>query len=277
MTGRCCRTASLGVFAAIVLAVLAGCSAPSAKLAGVSLTDIDLQSVTIVFNVELTNPNASALPLANVDYELSSQGNSFFTGEAPLQGEVPARGTKTVSLPAKIAYAQLLTALANVKLGSVLPYKAQLGLSVNVPILGKLRLPVSREGNLPVPAAPGVELAGVKWDKLTLDNAGGVFTLHLTNRNQFPLELETMSYSLMLGTMDVARSSLARPVALGANGGEGTMEIPLSFSPRKFGLAALGMLTGNRGYSLSGEIVVKTSYGPMRMPFARSGNISPSR
>jgi len=277
MTGRCCRTASLGVLEAAVLAVLAGCSAPSAKLAGVSLTDIDLQSVTIVFNVELTNPNASALPLANVDYELSSQGNSFFTGEAPLQGEVPARGTKSVSLPARIAYAQLLTALANVKLGSVLPYKAQLGLSVNVPILGKLRLPVSREGNLPVPAAPGVELAGVKWDKLTLDNAGGVFTLHLTNRNQFPLELETMSYSLMLGTMDVARSSLARPVALGANGGEGTMEIPLSFSPRKFGLAAVAMLTGNRGYSLTGEVVVKTSYGPMRLPFARSGNISLGR
>ncbi len=277
MTIRHYRTVSFGISAVFVLAALAGCSAPSAKLAGVSFKDINLQSVTVVFDVELTNPNASALPLADVDYELTSQGNSFFTGESPLQGEVPARGTKMLSLPAKIAYTQLLTALANVKLGSVLPYKAVLGLSVKVPILGKLRLPVSREGNLPVPTAPGVELASVKWDKLTLDNAGGVFTLRLTNRNQFPLELETMSYSLMLGSMDVARSSLARPVALGANGGEGTMEIPLSFSPRKFGLAAIGMLTGNRGYSLSGEIVVKTSYGPMRMPFARSGNISLGR
>jgi len=277
MTGRCCRTGSLGIAAVIVLAALAGCSAPSARLAGVNMKDIGLQSVTVVFDVELTNPNASALPLADVDYELSSRGNSFFTGEAPLQGEVPAHGVKTLSLPAKITYAQLLTALADVKLGSVLPYKAELGLSVKVPILGKLRLPVSKEGNLPVPAAPGVELAGVKWDKLTLDNAGGVFTLRLTNRNQFPLELDTMSYSLVLGDMDVARSSLARPVALGASGGEGTMEIPLSFSPRKFGLAALGLLTGNRGYSLTGEIVVKTPYGPMRLPFARTGNISLGR
>lgn len=277
MTGRHCRTVSLGIAAGVVLAALAGCSAPTARLAGVSMKDIDLQSVTIVFDVELTNPNASALPLADVDYELSSRGNSFFTGEAPLQGEVPAHGTKTLSLPARITYAQLLTALADVKLGSVLPYKAELGLSVKVPILGKLRLPVSREGNLPVPTATGVELVGVKWDKLTLDNAGGVFTLHLTNRNQFPLELDTMVYSLMLGKMDVARSSLARPLALGANGGEGILEIPLAFSPRKFGLAALGMLTGNSSYSLTGEINVKTSYGPMRLPFARAGNISPRR
>ena len=277
MTGCHCETVSFGIAAAAVLAALAGCSAPSARLAGVSFTDIGLQSLTIVFDVELTNPNASALPLADVDYELSSRGNSFFTGEAPLQGEVPAHGTKTLSLPVKITYAQLLTALADVKLGSVLPYKAQLGLSVKVPIVGKLRLPVSKEGNLPVPAAPGVEMVSVKWDKLTIDNAGGVFTLRLTNRNQFPLELETMSYSLMLGKMDVARSSLARPVSLGANGGEGIMEVPLSFSPRKFGLAALGMLTGDRGYNLAGEINVKTSYGPMRLPFTRAGNISLGR
>ncbi len=277
MTVCHCETFGFGIAAAAVLAAVAGCSAPSAKLAGMSFKDIGLQSVTIVFDVELTNPNASALPLANVDYELSSRGSSFFAGEAALEGEVPARGAKTVSLPVRITFGQLLTALADVKLGSVLPYKAQLGVSVNVPVLGKLRLPMSREGSLPVPTAPGVELASVKWNKLTLESAGGVFTLRLTNRNQFPLELDTMSYSLILGTMDVARSSLARPVALAASGGEATMEIPLSFSPRKFGLAALGMLTGNRNYSLTGEIAIKTSFGPMRLPFAKSGNISLGR
>ena len=277
MSGCHCEAVGLGMAAAVMLAGLAGCSAPSAKMTGVNFKDIGLQSMTIMFHVELTNPNASALPLADVDYELSSRGNSFFTGQAPLQGEVPARGKKAISLPATIAYAQLLTALADAKLGSVLPYKAELGLSVKVPVLGKLRLPVSKEGDLPIPTAPGVEMASIKWDKLTLDSAGGVFTLRLTNRNQFPLELDTMSYSLMLGSMDVARSSLARPVALAANGGEGTMEVPLSFSPRKFGLAALGMLTGNRSYSMTGEIVVKTSYGPMRLPFAKSGNISLGR
>lgn len=270
MTGCIYRAASLGV-ASLVL--VAGCAAPSARLAGVSFKDIDLQSLTVVFDVELTNPNSAPLPLADLDYELSSRGNSFFTGQAPLQGDVPAQGTRTISLPAQITYSQILTALADVKPGAVLPYKADLGLSIRVPVIGKLRLPIHKEGKLPVPAAPGVELLDIKWDKLTLDSAGGVFNIRVTNHNQFPIEMARMAYGLTLGKMEVARSSLASPVSLDPNGGAGIVEIPISFSPRKFGLAALGMLTGDSGYRLGGEISVKTPYGPMSLPFDRSGNI----
>lgn len=273
MTGRFHRTALLGATLLVLAASLAGCSAPSAKLMGVSFKDIDLQSMTILFDIELTNPNSTPLPLADLDYELSSRGNSFFTGQSPLQGDVPARSAKTISLPAKITYSQILTALSDVKPGAVLPYKADLGLSIKVPVIGKLRLPIHKEGNLPVPAAPGIELVDIKWDKLTFDNAGGVFKIRITNRNQFPIEMARMTYGLTLGKMEVAKSALARPVSLDPNGGEGSVEVPLSFSPRKFGLAALGMLTGDSSYKLGGEISVKTPYGPMSLPFDRTGKI----
>jgi len=271
---RCIHCTSLpGVIVLVLVASLTGCAAPSAKLSGVSFKDINLQSMTILFDIELTNPNSAPLPLADLDYELSSRGNSFFTGQAPLQGDVPARSAKTISLPARITYSQILTALSDVKPGSVLPYKADLGLSIKVPVIGKLRLPVHKEGNLPVPTAPKVELEQVKWDKLTFDSAGGVFRIRMTNRNQFPMEMARMAYGLTLGKMEIAKSSLARPVSLDPNGGEGIVEIPVSFSPRKFGLAALGMLTGDSSYELGGEISVKTPYGPMSLPFDRKGDI----
>jgi len=273
MTGCTYRATRRGIVALVLLAVLAGCAAPSARLTRVSFKDIDLQSLTMIFDVELTNPNSAPLPLVDLDYELSSRGNSFFTGQAPLAGEVPARGAKTISLPARITYSQILTALADVKPGAVVPYKADLGLSIRVPVIGKLRLPMHKEGNLPVPAPPGVELQDIKWNKFTLDRAGGVFKIRLTNHNQFPIEMARMTYSLTLGKMEVARSSLAHPVSLGPNGGAGVVEIPISFSPRKFGLAALGMLTGDSSYRLGGEISVKTPYGPMSLPFDRVGNI----
>jgi len=273
MTGWIHRAALLNAISLVLVAALGGCAAPSAKLTGVSFNDIDLQSMTILFDIEFTNPTSAPLPLADLDYELSSRGNSFFTGQSPLQGDVPARSTKTISLPAKITYSQILTALANVKPGSVLPYKADLGLSIKVPVIGTLRLPINKEGNLPVPAAPGVELEDIKWDKLTFDNAGGVFRIRMTNRNQFPIEMARMAYGLTLGKMEVAKSSLARSVSLDPNGGEGIVEVPISFSPRKFGLAALGMLTGDSSYKLGGEIDVKTPYGPMSLPFDRTGRI----
>ena len=275
---RCIHpVAGLSLAALLALGALSGCAAPTAKLTSVSFKDIGLDSLTVCFDIEVTNPNATPLPLADVDYELSSSGNSFFTGEAQIAGEVPARGVKTISLPAKITYSQILLALANVKPGSVLPYTASLGVAIRAPVIGKFRLPASKEGKLPIPAAPGIELQRVKWDKLTLDHAGGTFTLRLTNRNQFPVELDAMAYTLTLGKMDVAQSSIARPLSLAAGGGTGDLEIPLSFSPRKFGLAALAMLVGDAKYSLAGSVRFKTPYGTMGIPLNKSGDIRLSR
>ena len=270
------RAAAWSLAALAILGVMAGCSAPTAEVTGVRLTDIDLQSVTIVFDLEVNNPNSAPLPLGSLDYEVTSRGNAFFTGECELEGNLPARGTKTISLPTKITYSQLTLALSNVKLGSILPYEANIGVSFEAPIVGAIRLPARHKGELPVPAPPAVKLTGVQWDSLTLDHAGGTFRLRLTNRNEFPMDIETLGFALTLGKMEVARSSLARPLSLDA-GAAGELAIPISFSPKRFGLAALRMLAGDSNYDLAGDIAVGTRFGPMRIPFAKSGKVRLSK
>ena len=249
-----------------------GLQKPSARVAGVSLQDIDLTAVTLLFDVELKNPYSVPLPLVNLDYGLASGGKPFLDGEAPLQGAVPALSSKTVSLPAKVTYQQLLSVLTDVKLGSVVPYRANLGLSVDAPVVGALRLPLEKEGELPVPAPPDVKVQEIKWDDLSLSSAGGTVKLHVTNRNEFPMEMAKMAYGLTLGNSEVANAAIARPLAFDANGGSGVMEIPISFSPRKLGLAVLGMLTGDgSGYKLTGDMDVQTPFGPMKLPFDKIG------
>ena len=84
---------------------------PSARVVGVGLDDIGLDSATLGFNLEIKNPYAVPLPLVNLDYGLASLGKPFLSGRADLQGTVPAGGTRTVKLPAKIGFAQLLGVL----------------------------------------------------------------------------------------------------------------------------------------------------------------------
>ena len=127
---------------------------------------------------------------------------------------------------------------------------------------------------LPLPIPPGVELAAVKWDKISLDHAGGTFRLRLTNRNEFPMELAALSCGLKLGDMQVAKAEIARPLSLPV-GGTGEVEIPISFSPKAFGLAAVRMLTSDSSYSVSGNITADTTFGTMRIPFAKDGQIKP--
>ena len=158
ITSRWTRPVALSCFVLLTLS-MAGCGTvqsilsldkPTARIVGLGIKDISLESATLMFDVEVSNPYAVALPLVNVDYGLASGGTQFLSGDATLQGAVPAKGKKTVSVPATIVYTQLLTALKDVRPGSVLPYKADLGFSVDSKIAGPLRLPLHKEGELPV-------------------------------------------------------------------------------------------------------------------------------
>jgi len=277
---------ALALLALLPLAATSGCGVmdalgiqkPTASITGVKLQDIDLQSLTMLFDVEVDNPYSVPLPLVNVDYGLASAGTSFLSGEADVQGTVPAQGKRTISLPAKVTFQELLGALKGVKLGSVVPYKADLGLSVDAPAAGRLRVPMSKEGELPVPAPPDVSIQEIKWDPATLSSVGGTIKLAVGNPNQFPVDLGKLAYALTLGKTKVADASIAKPLALAANGGKGTLEIPIKLSPTDLGASLLGMITGDgAGYSLAGNAAINTPFGPMNLPVEKVGKTVFSR
>ena len=271
---RFSRRQVVALLAGVILAAAPlGCSTqPSASLAGVSVQSIDLTSATLNFDVTVSNPYPMALPLTNLDYNLSSKAASFLSGKAALQGSVPALGSKTVSLPVKVSYSELLAALKGVRPGQVVPYQAAVGLSVDVPAAGSLRLPLEKSGELPVPAVPEVKVENITWGDVSLEKASGVIKLNVINRNEFAVDLSKIDYALSLGGAEVARSALSAPTKLGASGGSGTVEIPISFSPKSLGLGAWKMLTGSSGgYGLTGAMSVNTPFGPMTLPLDAAG------
>lgn len=144
------------VFASGLLTGAAGCGLigrPSAQVVGVKLQDVSLTSATMLFDVKVDNPYTVPLPMSNLDYALASKGQRFLTGKADIQGAVPAKGSKVLGVPVRISYAELINAVKGARPGSTIPYTADLGLSVDVPALGPLRLPMSKEGQLTIPSA----------------------------------------------------------------------------------------------------------------------------
>ena len=145
----------------LVVCCLAGCETlhqalnlkkPTARLTGLNFGEVKLDSATLLFDVEVDNPYPVALPLMNLDYGLTSGGNKFLEGGVDIQTTVPAKSKKTVSLPAKVNYLEVLRALKGIGPGSKIPYKAELGLSVDTPALGLLNLPIEKKGELTLPS-----------------------------------------------------------------------------------------------------------------------------
>ena len=157
MTGRAARASLAALAAAATLASATGCGIldkPSAEILGVRLQDVSLTDATMLFDVKVDNPYAVPLPLSNVDYALSSLGQQFLTGKADVQGSVPAGGSKDLAVPVRISFLELIRAVKGARPGSAIPYKADLGLSVDMPVTGPLRVPMSRQGELSIPSAP---------------------------------------------------------------------------------------------------------------------------
>jgi LEA14-like dessication related protein len=279
------RTLASRRFAAVALicaCLVAGCQTlesilqtapkPAARIIGTELKNLSLDRIDLVFNVEVANPYAVDLPLLDLAYNVSSGGTSLLQGSIKPSGAVPARGTSVIQLPARITFASLIRTLKGVRPGSVVPYKADLTLGVDAPVVGRLTLPLSKSGELPVPAAPEVELASFEIAKLGMDETKATAKLQVKNTNPFALNLSKLSIELALGANKVANTSLANSAKIGP-GQSVAVDVPLSFSPRSFGLAVFNLLRGNKAaYGLAGSLEAGTPYGPLALPFNRNGN-----
>jgi LEA14-like dessication related protein len=258
---------------ALLDSLLAPSNRPTATLVGVRITDFSLSDLTVVLDVAVKNPYGVALPLANIDYAFASQGQPFLKGQAPLQGSIPAGQSKTFALPTKVVFAELLKLLTSVRPGAIIPYRATLGLSVNAPVLGPLRLPLEKDGTLPVPAPPSVSVASVGWTNVSLAGASGVLKLRVANPNAFAFDVAGLDYDIKLGSFPLAKGGLVNAANL-APGAAQELGIKVAVSTAQAGMAIIQLVQGrSSAYSLGGALSIGTPFGPLRLPVSVSGQV----
>jgi len=277
----------LADFALICACLLSGCQSmqdliggapkPTAHVIGASIRGLSLENIVLLFDVEVENPYAVSLPLIDFGYSLTSGGTKFLEGTVTPTGSIPARGKQVLQLPATVPFASLLAALKGVKPGAIVPYTADFRIGVNAPVVGRIDVPLSKSGELPVPAVPHVELTSLAIGKLSLDQMTASAKLQVKNTNQFALDLTKLGVSVALGGLEVGSTKLANSGNVPA-GQATTLEVPLSFSPRAAGLGLVNLLRGNQiAYKVSGSIDADTRFGPLSLPFSHIGNTPISR
>lgn len=268
---------------ALILAAAAGCGTveeflkkadkPTARVKAVRLEDFRLDSFTLRFDVEVSNPYGVGLPLVGMKYALAARETEFLKGDADAQGTVPARGSKVFPLWTAVSIPGLLQVVKGIRPGAVVPYRTDIELAVDAPGVGRLAVPLHKEGELPVPTVPGISLERVRWKSLTLQEATAVLHVGVTNTNDFALGLKAMRYALALGGSDIVSSSVGPSRDL-AQGAATTLEIPITLQPVQLGLGVFNLLRGaDASYGLKGSLDVTTPFGPLAMPYAASGRV----
>lgn len=247
---------------------------PSIKLVDGSLKDLSLKSVKLDLGVEVTNPYSVALPLMAADYSLTKRGGTdsepFISGMLPNPETIPANGAKTFSVPIEIEFSKLLSVLQDIKAGSVIPYRADMTLKALVPGTSEpIELPVSKEGEFPIPTLPKVSLGSVKWDKLSLMEASGGLDIKIENANQFLATLQKLDYSLKLNGSPILKGLMDDPMKL-APGEPATLRIPISLKAAEVGMGLFtAMQKGEANFKIDGLMDVDTPFGKFGDKFAK--------
>lgn len=255
-----------------VVALLTGCGVlgkPSASIVDATLADLSLEGVTVALKVDVKNPYPVAVPLTNVEYSLASREESILTGALEKPGSIPARGSKTLDVPLRVKFADVLAAVEGLKLGAVVPYAVNMNFNLDVPGGEKLSLPLKKEGELPIPNVPDVRVSEVRWDEVSVLSAKGLIKLDVTNTNEFDVGLAKFAYAMSVGGTKVVSGKLSDAASL-SPGQTKTLEIPVKISPASLGLAVVNMLKSNNpSYEVVGDLGIKTRFGDFELPTKR--------
>ncbi|XP_059655794.1 uncharacterized protein LOC132302823 isoform X2 [Cornus florida] len=248
-----------------------GFGKPTADVTEIHIPFINLDKADIVIDMLVKNPNPIPIPLVDINYLIESDGRKLVSGLIPDAGTIHAHGSETVKVPFTLIYDDIKSTYDDIKPGSIIPYRIKVDLLVDVPVFGRLTLPLEKTGEIPIPQKPDIDVEKIKFERFSFEETVANLHVKLENMNDFDLGLNALDYEVWLSGMSIGSAEISKSEKL-VKKGISYIDIPITFRPRDFGSALWDMIRGKgTGYSMIGHIDVDTPFGAMKLPISKEG------
>lgn len=248
-----------------------GFGKPTADLSEIHIPSINLHKADIVIDLLIKNPNPVPIPLIDISYLVESDGRKLISGLIPDSGTIHAHGEEIVKIPISLIYDDIKSTYADIQPGSIIPYRIKVELIVDVPVFGRITIPLEKTGEIPIPYKPDVDIDKIQFEKFSFEETVATLHLKLENKNDFDLGLNDLDYEVWLSDVSIGSADLAKTANIKKNGIT-YLDIPITFRPKDFGSALWDMIRGKgTGYSMKGNINVDTPFGAMKLPLSKEG------
>ncbi|KAL7085777.1 hypothetical protein ACP275_14G299300 [Erythranthe tilingii] len=248
-----------------------GFGKPTADVTDTHIPKINLERADIVIDVLIKNPNPIPIPLIDINYLIESDGRKLISGLIPDAGTIHAHGSETVKIPVCLIYDDIKNTYEDIQPGSIIPYKVKVDLIVDVPVLGRITIPLEKTGEIPIPFKPEIDIDKIRFDKFSFEETVATLHLKLGNKNDFDLGLNDLDYEVWLCGVSIGGAELEKSANIEKNG-FCYVDVPITFRPKDCGSALWDMIRGKgTGYSMKGNINVDTPFGAMKLPISKEG------
>jgi LEA14-like dessication related protein len=247
------------------LTLAGGCGTlqhPEIRAVRAHVTGLDLQRVSLKFEVDIHNPYPVALRAPQFHYGIDVADAEFVKSQAPVEVAVPPGQVGTVTLPAQLEYAQLWRTYRALADASEVKYR--LHGTVPVSALGQTyELPLSHSGTFPVLRLPQIQVDRVDFSDVSLSQANATVAATIRNPNAFALGAQGLGYALRFADTPVGSLRASTPESIPA-GGTGKLQLTGTVTARS---ALLRILQG--GSFTDAQVAptgtLQTPFGPVSL------------
>jgi LEA14-like dessication related protein len=243
----------LHIFSVLLVVLLSGCSVfqksldvskPKASINGVTIDKLSTQSVTLLVDVKVTNPNTFVLKTAGFDLGLLINNQRIASVVQPDASlSLPAKGSNNIQLPVTLTFDQIMKSVSDFGDKTEISYGVEGKVAVDVPVLGNINMPVSFSGVLPIPKQPEITFKNFNVDKISLSGAKLSVDLDIKNPNVFDIDLNNVNYQF---------GAQGKPLGIGEikainlpQGKTQSISIPLSIGMSDMGMSLYRILSSS--------------------------------
>ena len=260
----------------LIFLVFAGCSTidqiiqkPTVTLEGVTVRDISLFEETLVFQIQLTNPNPFGIKVDNVRYRLKINGKEFVNSSLDQETRLAGRSTRRIEIPVSVRHLDLFQNVIEFIKAKEALYELQGSVD-----FGVLDVPFSTDGKITIPQLPRMKVNAIRIQELSWQNTEMVLEIGLENLNPFAMDLKEMDYSLQLAGQNIVAGDLSDAVRL-EQMEETQLVIPIQISIRDMGRSFYQLLNGeDAGFEFQGSMKLGgTGNDGIAIPFLEDGKV----
>ncbi len=255
----------------------AGIQKPEVSVTHAKIEKLSFTSADLLFDLKITNPNPVGLKFTSFDYNFLIEGTSFLSGNQESGIEIHAKGDSTVQLPLTLFYKNVYETFRNLYERDSSNYQLKCSFSFNVPVLGNVTVPVSKEGELPLLKLPSISLKSLRIAQLGFTRADLGLDILLKNPNAFSIDISKFHYQFMVNEESWLSGETEQQIKVNEKE-ENLIQIPVSINFIEVGRSVYTILQQeeNLNYRLKGNIVLTPSLpliGMVQLPFDEMGRI----
>ncbi|GFP89963.1 desiccation protectant protein lea14 homolog [Phtheirospermum japonicum] len=141
---------------------MANMPTPEATITDVDLKGFGLSGLTLLAKVSVSNPYSVPIPIGEIAYVVKSAGRGIASGTIPDPGSLKANDKTMLEVTVKLPHSAVVSLIRDIGGDWDIDYVLELGLIIDLPVVGNITIPISYAGEMKLPTISGFFGGGEK-------------------------------------------------------------------------------------------------------------------